>query len=117
MAVVDLNPVTLNPVIVQGAGQTYLCPTINDLAGTPVNLSAWDSLAAELIPVAPNPTGAPVSFGTVIGAASGVLKLRTSDSDLTTVAPGSAKLVIHGKPTAGDGVQILAIGTATISAG
>jgi hypothetical protein len=117
MAFTPVVPVTLNIVITQGAGQLFTAPAINSPSGTAVDLSAWVSLAAKIVPPAPTPTGGDATFGTVTGGTGGSLTLETSATDLATVAPGSAQLRIYGKPTSGDSLQLLATGSVTIQAG
>lgn len=117
MAFVPLVPVALNPILTQGHGQQFNAPLIQSPAGANIDLSAWVSLVAKIIPTSPNPTGSDASFGTVAAAAGGVLTLTTSPTDLASVAPGSARLVISGKPTSGDTDQLLASGVITVQAG
>jgi|ERR1700754_1637910 len=117
MALVPLVPGTINAVITIGNAQQYQSSIINSLAGTPVDLSAWVSLTAKLSPAVPSPTGSEATFGTVTGATGGVLKLTVAAADLASTSPGSARLIISGKPTSGDDIQLLSTGVATVNAG
>lgn len=117
MAFTALVPTTVNPTITKGAAQSFASPIVNTPGGSPVNLSAWVSLAAKLVPPTPNPTGADVTFGTVTAASTGIVTLTTAAADLSTAEPGTARLLITGKPTSGDDPQILVSGVATILQG
>lgn len=116
MAFQQLSPATLNATIYQAAAAAYASTVVNSLAGTAENLSAWVSLVATLTPLNPGPNTAAVTFGTVTASAAGVVTLQTADTDLIDVQPGSANLVITGKPTSGDIVQILCTGIVTLVA-
>jgi len=115
MAFVPLIPVTLNLSIFQGLEQINQAPLIQSPTLTNIDLSAWTSLTATAIPVAAGPCTQDVDFGTVSGAAAGVLKVTALNSDFSGSATGTAKLVIKGKPTSGDEFQILASGTFTLN--
>jgi hypothetical protein len=118
MAFTPLIPVNMNIVISPPDAQAYISPAVLGLtSGTALNLSAWTSLQASIVPPAPSPTGAPVTFGTVTGGATGLLTLETNATDLASVPAGNAQLRITGKPTSGDIVQLLATGTVTIQQG
>lgn len=117
MAFVALVPVTLNMSVTQGLGQEFIAPIVNSPTGTAIDLSAWVSLTCDAIPIAPGPVQAPVAFGTVAGAAGGALSVQTGASDLSSGTPGTAKLVIKGKPTSGDAYQVLATGILTLNQG
>jgi hypothetical protein len=114
MAFVPLVPQSMNATILPGAAASYSSSPVLGPTGTAINLSAWVSLLAQIVPAVPNPTGAAASFGTVTANAAGVITLQTSDSDLAAVASGTARLLITGKPTSGDIVQLLSSGVATI---
>lgn len=114
MAFTPLVPGTLNVTIYPTLAQSYQSPVINNAGGTPINFSAWTSLVATIQDPSPGPNSAAVTFGTVTGAAGGLITLQTSATDLDTVPSGSGRLVITGKPTSGDIVQLILTGTATI---
>jgi len=116
MAFVGLTPVSANLTAVAGKAQKYQFATINDLSGAAVNLSAWTSLAAKLVAVTPTPNTADVAFGTVAGASGGALTLTISDTDLAALPAGQARLIVEGKPTSGDIVQLLVSGTLSLIA-
>lgn len=117
MAFTPLVPVTSNISLRQGAAQNNTFPLIQTAAGANIDLSAWTSLVCKMVPPSPVPYGADTSFGTVTGAAAGVLTMKTSAADLSTVSPGTAGYIITGKPTGGDDAQLLASGSLTIQAG
>ena len=117
MAFVPLIPGSLNPSCTQGAKQAFSTAPILNPAGTPVDFSAWSAMSAKLVPASPNPTGADVTFGTVAGTNAGVVTLTQSATDLATIPPGTAKLVITGIPVALDPSQLVATGVLTLNAG
>lgn len=117
MAEVNLTPVAMNAAISKGSYQAFASGVINSLAGTPVNLSAWIDLQATAVPLTPNPTSAPVTFGTVTGASTGILTLVCGPTDFAANGPGTARMVIRGKAASGDDDQILASGTLTLTEG
>jgi hypothetical protein len=115
MAFVALVPVTMNPVINPPYGQAFVSPVVASPTGTPIDLSAWVSLVASIVPPAPNPTGASATFGTVTANSGGVITLTTSATDLASAPSGTARLQIHGKATSGDTtLQLLATGVITV---
>jgi hypothetical protein len=114
MAFTAVVPATMNVNITQTLAQAFQSTPVVNFAAAVVDLSAWVSLVAQLAPPTPNPTGAPVSFGTVTANSSGVITLQTSATDLDTVAAGSARLIITGKPTSGDIAQVICTGTAQV---
>jgi hypothetical protein len=116
MAFVGLTPQTLNPTFAKGLDQQYNTAPVLNLAGIAVDLSAWVSLTAKLVPPTPSPTGADAAFGTVTAASTGVVSLKSGASDFASSEPGTARLIISGKPTSGDDAQILCTGTITINA-
>lgn len=116
MAFVDLVPANINMTVYQAASGATNSGVVNSLTGTPINLSAFTDLVATLTPLNVGPCASSVTFGTVTGGSTGILTVTTDDTDLATVAPGSANLQITGKPTSGDIVQILASGICTVIA-
>ena len=117
MAFVPLVPVTMNVAMQMGNTQEFQSPVVNSLAGSPINLSAWTDLNAYAIPLSPGPVNAPVAIGAVTAASSGIVTLITAVADPTGGAPGTCRLVISGKPTGGDALQTLCVGTLTVSQG
>jgi hypothetical protein len=115
MAFVPLVPQTLNITCQKTSAASFNSAPVLGPTGSAISGSAWVSLLAQLVPASPNPTGAPLSFGTVTFSALGVLTLQQNDTDFATIEPGTAKLVITGKPTSGDIIQTLATGVATIN--
>ena len=115
MAFVPLVPVTLNVVANPPYGQAFISAPVQSASGAAIDLSAWVSLTAHLVPASPNPTGAASTFGAVSGASTGILTLTTSATDLASVASGTARLQITGKATSGDTtLQLLAQGVITV---
>jgi len=115
MAFVPLIPVTMNITSNPPYGQAFVAPVVASPSGTPIDLSAWVSLTAHLVPPAPSPTGASTTFGTVTGASTGILTLETSATDFASTASGTARLQITGKATSGDTtLQLLATGVVSI---
>src|SRR5579872_6203687 len=115
MAFTPLVPVTMNITVNPPYGQAFFSPPVVNASGTAIDLSAWVSLTAHLIPPAPAPTGASTTFGTVTGNSSGVLELATSSTDLASTPSGTARLQITGKALSGDTtLQLLATGVVTI---
>lgn len=114
MAFVDLVPQSLNVAITQGFAQSFSSAAVLSPTGSPIDLSAWVSLTAKLVPPSPNPTGTDTTFGTVTATNAGIVKLKLAATDLATIATGSAKLLITGKPTALDDAQVLSTGVASI---
>ena len=114
MATVPLVPGTINATIRRGAQQTFKSSAVVDFAAAAVDLSAWASFTAKLIPTSPSPTGAAVTFGTVTGDANGICTLVYDASDLATNPPGTANLIIEGVHVGGDDAQLLASGTAQL---
>ena len=115
MAFVPLVPVTLNPVINPPYGQAFVSPVVASPTGTPIDLSAWVSLVASMVPPSPNPTGASSTFGTVTATNAGIITLETASTDLASTPSGTARLQIHGKATSGDTtLQLLATGVITV---
>lgn len=117
MAFVPLIPVTMNQTIFQGLEQINQAPLIQSPTLTNIDLSAWDSLTATAVPVAAGPCTQNVDYGTVTGAAAGVLKITTGTADFSGATPGACRLVVKGKPTSGDDFQVLATGVLTLNAG
>lgn len=117
MAQVNLTPASINASITQAAGQFFTSTTVTNPAGVAIDLSAYTSLTAKAVATVPNPVTADVTFGTVTASALGIITLQTSITDLATKPAGTAKLIITGKPTAGDDAQLLASGTLTVNPG
>jgi len=116
MAFSPVAPVTANMQMTQAKIQRFIFGPVLDLTGSPVDFSGWDSFVANAVPPVPALTGASSTFATVTGDASGFLTLTTGASDLASKPPGSARLVISGKPTSGDTSQLLASGALTVLA-
>jgi hypothetical protein len=110
MAYVPLVPVSLNATMQQALAQNFQSPVINSPSGSPINLSAWVDLTATINALNPSPNTADATFGTVTGASTGIITLTTSATDLASVPAGSANLIISGKPTSGDSLQVLCTG-------
>lgn len=116
MAFTPVVPVSLNIQVTQGLAQEFIAPVVNNPSGSPVDLSAWVSMAAAVIPLTPAVNQTALTIGTVTGGTGGALSLQTGASDFSTSAPGSARIVISGKPTSGDAAQVLATGIVTLGA-
>jgi hypothetical protein len=117
MAVVALQPATINAQIRRGQNQTFKSTAVLDFAGAAINMSGWFSYAAKLVAQSPNPNTADVTFGTVTGNADGTLTLLYDASDLASVPVGTAQLIITGVHVSGDDSQLLASGSAQLSEG
>jgi hypothetical protein len=115
MAFIPLVPVTLNITSNPPYGQAYVSPVVAGPTGTPIDLSAWVSLTAHIVPAAPSPAGASATFGTVTATNAGIITLETSSTDLASTASGTARLQITGKATSGDTtLQLLATGVISV---
>jgi hypothetical protein len=117
MAFVPLTPVTLNVTMTQGYGQAFNSGIVMGPTGAAINLSAWTDLVATIVDPSVGPASGSATFGTVTAAATGVVTLTVSPTDLATVPSGSAKLILSGKPTSGDTVQVLTTGVLTLNPG
>ncbi len=117
MAFTPIVPVTFSCTVTQGAAQSINSSAIKDPTGAAVDLSAWTALTAKAVPLSPGPASTEFAHGTVTASAAGVLSYRVDDDEFTEAQVGQAKLVITGKPTAGDIAQVLATGTLTVAAG
>jgi hypothetical protein len=117
MAFTAVVPTTLNVNVRQGAAQQFKSSAVNNPAGTAVDLSAWTALACKAIPSAPGPTSQDYAFGTVTADANGIITLLVADDDFTADQIGTAGLVIVGKPTSGDVLQLLATGSLQVQGG
>lgn len=116
MAFKQLVAAVFNISMTQAVAQAFQSPPVVDFSNTAVDLSAWVSLTAKLIAPAPVPYQTEQTFGTVTGASNGVITVTTSTTDLASVPPGTGKLIITGKPTSGDSVQLIAVGSITLFA-
>ena len=118
MAFTAITPATCNISMTQGNAQSFLSSAVNaQPSGSPQDLSAWTGLVCKMVPPTPVPYGSDSTFGTVTGNSSGILTVQVSATDLASVPPGTAKLIISGKPTSPDALQLLATGSLTVSAG
>jgi hypothetical protein len=115
MAFVPLVVGSLNMTVNQGQGVAAVSAPILNAAGTAINLSAWTDLTATAVPASSGPNTADVPFGTVTAASTGIVTVETGASDFADGSPGTARLVISGKPTSGDIVQTLLTGTLTLN--
>lgn len=117
MAFKPLTPATLNITVTKGNGQEWQTGVINGLDGNPVDFSSWDTMQAAAVPAVSGPNAADVSFGTVTGTNAGIVSLVAAAADFATSDPGTARLVISGKVTSGDALQLVASGVLTLVAG
>jgi hypothetical protein len=115
MAFVPLVPQTMNVTCQKTSAASFNSSPVLGPTGSAINGSAWVSLVATLVPASPNPAGTTLAFGTLTFSSLGVLTLQQDDSDFASIEPGSAKIVLTGKPTSGDIVQTLATGVITIN--
>lgn len=117
MASVDLVPVTMNITCKQGHQQTFQSTAVQNFAGAAIDLSGWTALTARAVPAVAGIATADATFGTVTANASGIVKLVFATTDLSSSQPGTANLVISGKPTGGDPDQLLCSGIITLQGG
>jgi len=116
MSFIPLVPGNLNLTMRQGLEQQVTSAAILNAGGTAIDFSAWFSMSAKMVPPTPVPYGSDTTFGTVTGSSLGVVTLLVSATDLASVPPGSATLIIEGKSLTGDSLQLVASGTLTIQA-
>lgn len=116
MAFTPVIPTSMSVTMSQGLRQEFVSGIVTNMSGAPQDLSAWTSLTATIVANQPGPNTADATFGTVTASAGGVLTLITAAADLASVTPGTATLVISGKPTSGDDAQILSRGTFNLQA-
>lgn len=117
MAFVPLVPGSINVTHRKGTAQQYRSSAVVDFAGAAIDLSAYDGLAAKLVPLSPGPNTSEIAIGTVTGTAAGLCLLTLADTDLANANPGSAQIVITGAPVNGDDAQLLASGTFQLQEG
>jgi len=117
MAIVQLQPGSINANVVQGAAQSFSSTPVTDASGTAISLAAWVSLVCKLTAITPSPNTADITVGTVTADANGIVTVTFDDDDFNGKQPGTANLIITGKPTAGDVAQLLALGSLQLQAG
>lgn len=117
MAFVNLVPVAMNASPRQGLAQEFQSSPVQTPAGVAVDLSAWNSIIAEVAPPAPLPYGATAAIGTCTGSAAGVLSLVLNSASTSGLATGSGNLIIKGKLLVGDDYQLLSAGVLNIQNG
>lgn len=114
MAYTNLVPISFSPTVTPGAAANFSLGKITSNGTTGINLSAWVSLTAKLIPPTSVPYGTDVAFGTVSGDSSGNLSLVQAAADLAGIVAGTGRFIVTGKPTSGDDAQLLCSGTITV---
>lgn len=117
MAYVPLVPGQMTATVVDGALQDFKSSAVRDFAGEVVDLSAWDSLDAYLMPSSPNPSGTNgTAIGSCVGDANGIVTLTAGNDSGRPL--GTARLIILGKNASGDAnKQLVVSGSVTITAG
>jgi len=117
MALTPLVPAAVNAQVSAAGIQVFKSSVVKDFSGAALDLSAFVSLQAQVYSqnaaIGNNPTSLAVLTTTPTADSAGVITVETAPADMSTLpASGDTlNLVIVGKPTSGDALQILATGS------
>ena len=117
MSYVNLVPSAPVLTVIQGIQIQVPFATV-DSSNANVNITTWNSFSFKVMTQNGNGSASDfLSITPTLGGGSGSALLPLSSSNTASLAPGTFRYVLAGKPTSGDDPQLVATGTIIVSSG